>query len=314
MEQITGRIFNIQKCSVRDGRGMRTTVFFKGCGLRCKWCANPEGISFLPEITLNPKNCMGCGGCVKHCPNGATFLDENGMMQFNREKCKACGNCSDWCPTEARKLNGKEYTIEEAFKPIWQDHYYYEMSGGGVTFSGGEAFMQPDFLLALCKKCKTYGINVAIETCGCGDFNKFSPCLDYIDFLYFDVKLMDSDEHYKWTGQHNETILENLKKISNHGNEIIVRTPVIPGINDSEDNIRKTAEFLVTVPTVQKYELLAYHKLGINKYKLLGKQYELDDVTEPTAGELFRLVDVANEVLIPHGKKCFYNKDNNYDE
>ncbi len=310
----TGRIFNIQKCSIRDGRGMRTSVFFKGCGLHCLWCANPEGISFEPEITLNPQNCIACNACMQHCPTGASRLEDPNTPVFERDKCGRCGLCADLCPTEARKLNGQEYTVDQLFKRIYQDRFYFQHSGGGVTFTGGEALMQPQFLLAICKKCREYGINVAIETCGCGDYDKFAPCLDYIDFIYFDLKHMDSDQHLKWTGQRNEHILENLRRISAHGNEIIVRTPVIPGINDSEENIQATAKFILPLVSVQKYELLAYHKLGVNKYKLLGKPYLLEDVTEPTAEHMFHLVDVANEVLAPAGKKCFYNLNNDYDE
>lgn len=314
MKEQTGRIFNIQKCSIRDGRGMRTTVFFKGCGLHCLWCANPEGISFTPDISLNPVNCMGCGFCLKKCPNGAVMLDENGAMRYDRSKCTACGLCAQLCPTEARKQFGQEYTVEELFRRIYQDRFYFEHSGGGVTFSGGEALMQPEFLLELCRKCKEYKIHIAIETCGCGNYEKFAPCLDYIDFVYFDIKHMDSEMHKKITGQPNIHILENLKKISEHGNEICVRTPVVPGWNDSDENIRATAEFIGKLGSVRKYELLAYHKLGVNKYKILDRPYTLDDVQEPEKEHMLHLVDVANEVLLKIGKKCFYNSENSADE
>nr|WP_305136628.1 glycyl-radical enzyme activating protein [uncultured Schaedlerella sp.] len=314
MSELTGRIFNIQKCSIRDGRGMRTTVFFKGCGLRCLWCANPEGISFAPEISLNPVNCMGCGFCLKKCPAGAIRLDDKGAMQYDRSKCNACGLCAQLCPTEARKQFGTEYTVEGLFRRIYQDRFYFEHSKGGVTFSGGEALMQPEFLLAVCKKCREYKIHVAIETCGCGNYERFAPCLDYIDFIYFDIKHMDEKMHQKITGQSNVHILENLKRISEHGNEICVRTPVVPGWNDSDENIRATAEFITLHGSIRRYELLAYHKLGINKYKILDRQYQLDDVEEPDIVHMRHLVDTANEILLPVGKKCFYNSENSADE
>ena len=174
--------------------------------------------------------------------------------------------------------------------------------------------MQPEFLLAVCKKCRQYRINVAIESCGCGDYEKFKPCLDYIDFIYFDLKQMDPEMHRKITGQTNERILANLEKISQHGIEICVRTPVVPGWNDSEENIRATAEFIKDLPNVKRYELLAYHKLGINKYKILDREYPLNDVEEPSTEHMFSLVDAANEVLLPVGKKCFYNNENMKDE
>ncbi|MCC2255031.1 glycyl-radical enzyme activating protein [Ruminococcus sp. CLA-AA-H200] len=314
MEQLTGRIFNIQKCSIRDGRGMRTTVFFKGCGLKCLWCANPEGISFKPEVSLNPNNCMGCGFCLKKCPSQAVYLDDAGQMNFDRTKCTGCGTCAALCPTEARKLFGEEYTVDKLFHRIYQDRFYFEHSGGGVTFSGGEALMQPEFLCAISRKCREYKINVAIETCGCGDYEKFAPCLDYIDFIYFDIKHMDSGMHRKITGQGNEKILKNLELINEHGIEICIRTPVVPGWNDSDENIRATAEYISSLSSVRRYELLAYHKLGVNKYKILGRQYPLDDVVEPAEEHMLHLVDVANEVLLKAGKKCFYNKDNSADE
>lgn len=314
MEELTGRIINIQKCSIHDGRGMRTTVFFKGCGLHCLWCANPESIHFYPEVSLNTAKCMGCGFCAKMCKSGAVTLDEDGSLHYDRKKCTGCGACARMCPTEARKLFGEDYTVDELFKKIYQDRYYFQHSGGGVTFSGGEALMQPEFLLAVCKKCRQYRINVAIESCGCGDYEKFKPCLDYIDFIYFDLKQMDPEMHRKITGQTNERILANLEKISQHGIEICVRTPVVPGWNDSEENIRATAEFIKDLPNVKRYELLAYHKLGINKYKILDREYPLNDVEELSTEHMFSLVDAANEVLLPVGKKCFYNNENMKDE
>lgn len=314
MKEPTGKIINIQKCSIHDGRGMRTTVFFKGCGFRCLWCANPESIRFQPEVALNPALCMGCGFCVKVCRSGAAIRREDGSLDFDRSKCTGCGACAAMCPTDARKLFGKEYTVDELFRVIQQDRHYFRHSGGGVTFSGGEALMQPEFLLAVSRKCREYRINVAIESCGCGDYEQFRPCLDYIDYIFYDLKHMDPERHRAITGQSNQRVLENLRQISAHGIEICVRTPVVPGWNDSEENIRATAEFIRDIPNVRRYELLAYHKLGVNKYRILGRAYPLDDVKEPEAAQLFQLVDAANEILLPVGKKCFYNQDNMADE
>ena len=316
MSGLTGRIFNIQRCSIRDGRGMRTTVFFKGCGLHCLWCANPESIRFRPEVSLNVNNCMGCGFCLKACKSGAVYTDENGSMGYDRSKCTGCGMCAMMCPTEARKLFGQEYTVDELFKTIWQDHYYFQHSGGGVTFSGGEALLQHEFLLELCKKCKKNRIHMAIESCGCGEYEKFKECIDYLNFIYFDLKHMDPEAHKRITGASNRQILENLKKISEHGIETCIRTPVVPGYNDSRENIIATAEFIRELPAnVSRYELLAYHKLGISKYKILGREYPLgDEVKEPKADYLLELAELANEILVPAGKRCFYNRDNMSDK
>ena len=314
MEEITGKIFNIQKCSIRDGRGMRTTVFFKGCSLHCLWCANPEGISFSPEIALNSANCMGCGFCLEGCPEGAVYFNEQGKIYYDRSKCMACGVCARLCPTEARKYFGQQYTAEEVFQHIYRDRFYFEHSGGGVTFSGGEALMQPEFLLEIARKCKMHRIHVVIETGGCAIYEKFAPCLDYIDFIYFDIKHMNSRIHKKITGQTNEVILNNLKRMDRHGIEICVRTPVVPGWNDTDVNIRETAEFIAEFQNIRRYELLAYHTLGINKYRTLGRRYMLKNVQEPEKEQMQYLVDEANKILLPVGKKCFYNSENSADE
>ncbi len=292
---------------------MRTTVFFKGCGMRCLWCANPESLSFRPVLTFNPSRCIGCGICLKLCRQGAIYLDDAGAMAFDRRQCTGCGDCADLCCSEARIRFGEEISVEELFRRISQDKYYYHHSGGGVTFSGGEPLLQSAFLTAVAKKCRDNGIHVAIETCGYADYESFQGCLDYLDFIYFDLKHMDSAKHQAITGQGNEKILENLKKIDRHNIEIHVRTPVVPGYNDSRENILATAAFCSGLANVTKYELLAYHKLGVNKYKLLGLDYALADISGPTEAEMDALKDAANTVLGPAGKACIYNKDNDLD-
>lgn len=314
MSEPTGIIINIQKCSIHDGRGMRTTVFFKGCAFHCLWCANPESIAFAPQLSLNSAVCMGCGFCAKLCPSGAAAKGDDGSLRFQRDLCSGCGQCTAMCPTDARKLFGQSYTVDELFKRINQDRFYFEHSGGGVTFSGGEAFLQPEFLLAICKKCRENRINVAIETCGCGQYEQFKDCLDYIDYIFYDLKHMDPDSHRHITGQSNRRVLENLRSIDRHGIEICVRTPIVPGYNDSEENIRATAELIRDLSSVRRYELLAYHRLGINKYKILGMDYPIPQVEEPSADHMHHLAEVANEILLPAGKKCFYNADNIADE
>ena len=301
-----GVIFNIQKCSIHDGPGLRTLVFFKGCPLRCKWCANPESQSFEPQIMNMYSRCVSCYMCIDACDKGCIKKSESGRYEIDYAKCDGCGKCSDVCFAEARTLMGKQMTAQELLAEIKKDQGFYTRSGGGVTFSGGEPLMQPEFLEEIARLCKENGIKTAIESCGCGDFEKFSKAMPYIDFMYFDLKHMDSSEHKRLTGAGNEMIIENLKKINELGTtQITIRTPVIPNCNDSEKNICETAELIKNLKMVKAYELLAYHNLGENKYDSLGRTYELHGTQKPSEEFMNNLVEKANAVL-DNKIKCFY--------
>ena len=298
-------IFNIQKCSIHDGEGMRTLVFFKGCGLRCRWCANPESQLFTPEIMESHTKCIGCMDCIQACPYDAIVLTEDGG-KIDRDKCTKCFKCTDHCYAGAKYVTGQDYEVEELFHEIEKDRMFYSMSGGGVTFSGGEPLSQPEFLTKIAKRCREEGIHVMLESCGFANYEKFKTVLPYINAMFMDIKHIDPERHKELTGQDNVLILENIRKIAEFGIPITARTPVIPGYNAEESNIRGIAEFIKTVPNIKDYELLAYHNLGESKYRALGRDYELHDVETPSREYMNHLVDAANDVLKGSGKTCFY--------
>lgn len=302
-------IFNVQKCSIHDGNGLRTLVFFKGCPLRCKWCANPESQDYGPEIMESQSKCIGCGACVKVCPNGAIEATEDGF-KINRDLCQRCFKCTERCFAMSKYTVGKDYELEELYKQIEKDKIFYSIKGGGVTFSGGEPLTHPKYLTEIAKMCHERGVDVAIESCGYGRFEEFKTALPYINNMFFDVKHIDTDVHKELTGKGNELILENLKKIAETGIHITVRTPVIPGLNNSRENIEGIAKFLRDIPNIVGYELLLYHQFGVNKYEALGRKYELHDVQPPTDEEIRELVKCANTVFEGTDKTCFYTKEN----
>ena len=248
-------IFDISKASYVDGPGIRTTVFFKGCNLRCAWCHNPESQSFETQMLFYKNRCTGCKKCKEKCPNSL-------------KNCDFCGKCALFCPHDAREICGKEYTVDEVFYEIVKDKSFYEASGGGVTFSGGECMLQIDFLEEILKKCKDEGIHTAVDTAGYVSFDKFERILPYTDMFLYDVKIADNEKHKKYVGAPNELIIENLKKLITLGKRVWVRVPVISGINDSIDEI---LAIKALSSGAEKIELLPYHAMGEHKYSALGK-------------------------------------------
>ena len=252
-------IFDIQRNSFVDGPGIRTTVFFKGCNLRCKWCHNPESQSFEKQMMFYKDKCTGCGKCHEVCPN-------------HLKKCDFCGKCELYCPAEARKICGREYTSDEVFAEVIKDKAFYDNSGGGVTFSGGECMLQLDFLCEILKKCKAAGIHTAVDTAGNVPWKSFEKILPFTDLFLYDIKAFGAELHRKDTGVSNELILENLKNLSGRA-DIIVRIPVIGGYNDNDEEIRQIADFLKQIKII-KAELLPYHAMGEHKYTALGRNTE----------------------------------------
>ena len=251
-------IFDVARGSFVDGPGVRTTVFFKGCNLKCLWCHNPEGQSAVRELLFYENKCCDCGICKDVCPS-------------KTENCILCGECTFSCPTGARLLCGKSYTPDEIFSEIEKDKVYYESSGGGVTFSGGECMLQIDFLLEILKKCKENGIHTAVDTAGHIPFESFEKILPYTDLFLYDIKVFDAQMHKKYVGVDNKLILENLKKLFKAKAKIWIRIPVVSGVNDNINEIRSIKDYIYSVGLPKKVELLPYHSMGENKYHALNK-------------------------------------------
>jgi len=255
-------LFDIERNSFVDGPGIRTTVFFKGCNLKCVWCHNPESQSAKPQMMFFKDKCTGCGKCKAVCP-------------YNLENCNLCGKCTLYCPVDARKVCGKEYTVDEIFAEIIKDKSYYDNSGGGVTFSGGECMLQIDCLCEILKKCKENNIHTAVDTAGYVPFESFEKILPYTDLFLYDIKIFDTDKHKKYVGVGNKLILENLEKLFKANAKICIRIPVIADINNSIEEMQKIKEFLDCSGKPEKIELLPYHAMGENKYRAIGKEPKL---------------------------------------
>ena len=276
---MNGLIFDIERNSFVDGPGIRTTVFFKGCNLKCKWCHNPESQSSKTQMLFYKNKCKGCGKCAEICPN-------------NFKNCDFCGKCTFYCPADARSICGKEYTSEELITEILKDKIFYVTSGGGVTFSGGECMLQIDFLEEILKKCKNEGVHTAVDTAGNVPFEFFEKIMPYTDMFLYDIKAVSEDLHIEGTSVSNKRILENLKKLSSvFGGEIIVRVPVIPSFNDTTEEMKKISDFVKNLK-VKETELMPYHKMGEHKYEALEMEMtEYEVPTEERINELKKLFE-----------------------
>jgi len=284
-ELIKAIIFDIKRYAIHDGPGIRTTIFFKGCPLRCPWCHNPEGIKPGMELIFWEDRCISCGDCAEVCSTGAIIM--NGKFPIlDTQKCNLCGECVKVCHAEAREIVGKEYTVEEIMQEIEKDIIFYDESGGGVSFSGGEPLMQPRFLLEILKRCKEKYIHTALDTSGYADREILAKVSEFVDLFLYDIKLIDSKKHRFFTGVPNEPILENLRYLSNSGKKINIRIPLIPGVNDDIQNIEKTAEFLVSLPEIKYISLLPYHSSWKNKFKKLSRPWEPYLVEKPREEQL----------------------------
>lgn len=288
-----GMVYNIQRMSVQDGPGLRTTVFLKGCPLSCLWCSNPESQKSSPQMMFFESLCTGCGACMEVCPNGAVMpMGE----KFGRdlEKCTDCGKCAEVCPSKAREMSGKEMTVEDVMDVVRKDALFYENSDGGVTFGGGEPTSGGEFFLDMVRAAHEEGFHVTVDTCGFCPAERFDRTIELADLFLFDCKHMDPEQHKKLTGQDNTIILRNLRAALNSKTQVRLRMPLMPGMNDSDENIAAMAEFFKEFDSPE-IEVMPCHAFGRNKYAALGWAYRMSGEYTPEQ------LDVILERFANHG-------------
>jgi pyruvate formate lyase activating enzyme len=287
---IKGTVFDIRKYSIHDGPGIRTTVFFKGCPLSCWWCHNPEGQAPAVEVIFRESRCIQCGACLEVCDQAAISWSGDGPIT-DRTRCLRCGVCAAACYAGARECVGRELTVPQVMAEIERDLIFYDESGGGVTISGGEPLSQPDFALALLETCKEQGIHTAVDTCGFVTREVFDRIREFVDLFMYDLKLMDEAGHRMFTGASNELIVRNLQELSERGHRIVLRVPVVPGVNDDDESMRQIGAFAASLPHVDGVDLLPYHHMGVDKYGRLDRAYRLPETRPPSRD---RMAEIAH--------------------
>lgn len=296
-KEIKGVLFNIQKFSLHDGPGIRTIVFFKGCSMSCLWCSNPESQDIKPQVMFNKSLCTKCGRCKSECKSEA--IDMNSEYRIDKSKCTECTKCVDNCLSGALVTEGRNYSVEDVIKELKKDSVQYRRSNGGITLSGGEVLLQPDFAVELLKECKSYGWHTAIETAMYVNSESVKKVIPYIDLAMIDIKSMNDEIHKKFTGVSNEIILQNIKLSDELAKEIIIRIPVIEGFNADLQSIGAIAQFSKSLTNLKRIDLLPYHNYGENKYQAIGREYSLKELKSSSKDKMERLKALVEIMGIP---------------
>ena len=294
-----GIITNIQRFSLTDGDGIRTTVFFKGCNMHCTWCHNPETINNHSELMFYETKCIGCGKCFEVCPSGAQQIVD-GKHIIDRNKCVNCGKCASVCYAEALVMCGEKMSVEDVMYQVRQDKAYYDSSNGGVTLSGGEVLCQKDFASELTNACHKEGIKVAVETNLCFAFDYAKELLSKVDLVMCDLKIFDDEEHKKYTGVSNKNIIDNIIKLDELNIPVVVRTPLIPGATDSAENIKSIANYIKGMKNLYRYEILNFNPLGEGKYKALNAENQFESARPFGEDNLYEIRDILEKIGIAH--------------
>lgn len=290
----TAIISNIQKYSIHDGPGIRSTVFLKGCPLRCAWCHNPENLSFQPEILYYQDKCIGCNSCLEACPSQALSASDQGI-NIDKEACTQCGTCSELCPTLALEKLGQEMTVAEVLAEVSKDEIFYQQSKGGVTLSGGEPLSQLEFAVEFLKRCQERGYHTTVDTSGFVPEAAFDAVLPYVDLFLYDLKLLDDDAHQRHVQAPAAPVLSNLRHLVEKGAQVWIRVPVIPTINDAPEQIRSIGALMQELKLKEIY-LLPYHKMAEAKYQRMHLPYTISHIEEPTSEQMQELMEILRNL------------------